>query len=112
MIEAALNESGGRVFGPLGAAARLGMPHSGSDRRRPCRRIVPIPSAVGVPRPASLRSLSTKYDTVSIVVFDDLGVGNLGHLFLNNLKRRLTGPRTSRKGTIARRIATVSVSPG
>jgi PAS domain S-box-containing protein len=28
MIEAALRESGGRVFGPLGAAARLGMPRS------------------------------------------------------------------------------------
>jgi len=28
MIEAALSESGGRVFGPLGAATRLGMPRS------------------------------------------------------------------------------------
>ena len=28
MIEAALRESGGRVFGPLGAAAKLGMPRS------------------------------------------------------------------------------------
>jgi DNA-binding NtrC family response regulator len=28
MIEAALRESGGRVFGPAGAAARLGMPRS------------------------------------------------------------------------------------
>jgi PAS domain S-box-containing protein len=28
MIEAALSESGGRVFGPLGAAAKLGMPRS------------------------------------------------------------------------------------
>ncbi len=28
MIEAALSECGGRVFGPLGAAAKLGMPRS------------------------------------------------------------------------------------
>jgi formate hydrogenlyase transcriptional activator len=28
MIEAALKESGGRVFGPLGAATRLGIPRS------------------------------------------------------------------------------------
>ena len=28
MIEAALRESGGRVFGPSGAAAKLGMPRS------------------------------------------------------------------------------------
>jgi formate hydrogenlyase transcriptional activator len=28
MIEAALRESGGRVFGPAGAAAKLGMPRS------------------------------------------------------------------------------------
>jgi formate hydrogenlyase transcriptional activator len=28
MIEAVLSESGGRVFGPSGAAARLGMPRS------------------------------------------------------------------------------------
>jgi formate hydrogenlyase transcriptional activator len=28
IIEAALNESGGRVYGPSGAAAKLGMPRS------------------------------------------------------------------------------------
>jgi len=28
MIEAALRDSGGRVFGPLGAAAKLGIPRS------------------------------------------------------------------------------------
>jgi formate hydrogenlyase transcriptional activator len=28
MIEAVLSESGGRVFGPSGAAAKLGMPRS------------------------------------------------------------------------------------
>jgi transcriptional regulator with GAF, ATPase, and Fis domain len=33
MIEAALKESGGRVFGPLGAAARLGMPRSTLESR-------------------------------------------------------------------------------
>lgn len=33
MIEAALKESGGRVFGPLGAAAKLGMPRSTLESR-------------------------------------------------------------------------------
>jgi PAS domain S-box-containing protein len=33
MIEAALKECGGRVFGPLGAAARLGMPRSTLESR-------------------------------------------------------------------------------
>jgi formate hydrogenlyase transcriptional activator len=33
MIEAALKESRGRVFGPLGAAARLGMPRSTLESR-------------------------------------------------------------------------------
>jgi formate hydrogenlyase transcriptional activator len=28
MIESALKESGGRVYGPLGAASRLGIPRS------------------------------------------------------------------------------------
>jgi DNA-binding NtrC family response regulator len=33
MIEAALKESGGRVYGPLGAAAKLGMPRSTLESR-------------------------------------------------------------------------------
>jgi formate hydrogenlyase transcriptional activator len=33
MIEAALKECGGRVFGPLGAAAKLGMPRSTLESR-------------------------------------------------------------------------------
>ena len=33
MIEAALKESGGRVFGPSGAAVKLGMPRSTLESR-------------------------------------------------------------------------------
>ena len=33
MIEAALRETGGRVYGPLGAAAKLGMPGTTLDSK-------------------------------------------------------------------------------
>ena len=39
MIEAALRETGGRVFGPSGAAAKLGVPRSTLESRIRALRI-------------------------------------------------------------------------